>query len=175
MSCEPIIVLWGNLSTSLIVGDCPLPCGMVCWIFFCSEVWFAIWNNWVSQLQHWAVILILLLYIKDAHVHHFGNLLNIFSVFSLFFRCRQNERDYFVYPNRRRRWLLCNGYIKKKHEKTPNPWLWIEHLTTMCFSGQLQHSVCYQTLTSCIFLNIVEACTIVDTRQPKKKRPLCKL
>jgi hypothetical protein len=36
------------------------------------------------------------------------------------------------------------------------------------FSGLLHHSVCYQTLTSCIFLNIVEACTIVDTRQPKK-------
>lgn len=75
------------------------------------------------KLQHGAVILILLLCMKDAHVYHFGELLDMFSVFSLFFRCRQNEHDYFVYLNRHsRRKLICNGYIKK-HEKSPNPWL----------------------------------------------------
>jgi len=67
------------------------------------------------KLQHGAVILSLLLCIKDAHVYHFGELLDMFSVFSLFFRCRQNENDYFVYLNRHsRRKLICNGYIKKK-------------------------------------------------------------
>jgi len=30
MSCEAIIILWRNLRTSLIVGHCPLHCGIIC-------------------------------------------------------------------------------------------------------------------------------------------------
>lgn len=54
----------------------------VWYISFFSEISLTIWNNCVSQ--YWDVILILFVYIGDASVHYFGNLLDIFSVFFFF-------------------------------------------------------------------------------------------
>jgi hypothetical protein len=185
MSWE-LIIMWRNLHTPLILAFptrlTTTVCGPVCYIYIYIYIYiyfffffFFKWNLAYSlKLLGLPPSTILRCNFNSVAIHkrHVYTVLEIYWTFSLFsfFRCLQNEHGYFVFLNRySKRLHLCNGYNIKKNLKNP-PILGFELNSSpqSMFSGLLEHSVCYQTLTSYILLNIVEACTIVDTRQQKK-------